>query len=560
MHHPHRNIAPTPLLTWGWAAPMLLVFCWPWVLGPSLTVVPFAAGLLAAALAGLVLRPVMPVAPMAWFAVVVGVAWLSGGSDHLALAGLLAAAAACAVMLAIGRLASTRRAITQAFMAALVLAMVWHVAVAWLQFFDLERAFHPLANLNPTSRPYGNLRQSNHLASFALLGLLAVWWRHRHGLDARSVTAVLAALACSGVALSGSRTGLLCSAAVSVGLVLIVRRPSRLEWWVFVAGPLWIALIALFLPWLSMFGGLGQETSLTRGYSSVSSRLAYWAEAWELALRHPLLGVGWGELGRARFEQLPPQPGLQNTVNAHNLVLHLLVEVGFAGTTLILAPVGWLLWSWRPWGAAAKRTATRSATAPNPELADTAWAWLALVVVGLHSLAEYPLWYMPFLLPTAFAFGLLLGGRASQSIRDLPARAFAVGAAVLLACTVLALVDYANVSEAYGPSGRSLENPAAALAVQHTVLFRHYADRALLERVPTTQENTPQVLSATSRMLSGGPSTLLLWVRLTALCETGRKEEAWTLATRFKTLFPEAHAKFLALKDPSALGRCGLSL
>lgn len=536
---------------------MLLVFCWPWVLGPSLTVVPFAAGLLAAALAGLVLRPVMPVAPLVWFAAVVGVAWLSGGSDRLALAGLLAAAVACAVLLAIGRLASSQPTITQAFMAALALAMVWHVAVAWLQFFDLERAFHPLANLNPTTRPYGNLRQSNHLASFALLGLLAVWWRHRQGLDARSVTAVLAALAYSGVALSASRTGLLCAVAVSAGLVLLVRRPSRLEWWVFVAGPLWVALIFLVLPWLSAAGGLGAETGLTRGGSSMSARLAYWAEAWELALRHPLLGVGWGELGRARFEQLPPQPGLQNTVNAHNLVLQLLAEVGFAGTALILAPVAWLLWSRRPWRAAANPTG--STTAPDPVLADTAWAWMALAVVGLHSLAEYPLWYMPFLLPTAYAFGLLMGSEAPRTVRDLPARALAVGAMALMACTALALVDYAKVSAAYGPSGRSLENPAAALAVQHTVLFRHYADRALLERVPATPENTPQVLAATARLLGGGPTTLLLWVRLSALCETGRNAEAWTLATRFKALFPEAHAKFQTLKGPSALARCGLS-
>jgi hypothetical protein len=362
--------------------------------------------------------------------------------------------------------------------------------------------------------------------------------------------------------LSVSRTGLLCAAAVSVGLVLLVRRPSRLEWWMFVAGPLWVTLIALVLPWLSVLGGLSAETSLTRGGSSFSERLAYWAEAWELALRHPLLGVGWGELGRARFEQLPPQPGLQNTVNAHNLVLQLLAEVGFAGTALILTPVAWLLWSRRPRRAAASHNATRSttaATAQTPELADTAWAWLALAVVGLHSLAEYPLWYMPFLLPTAFAFGLLMGSEASRAVRDLPSRAMAVGSVALLACTVLALVDYANVSAAYGPSGRSLENPAAALAVQDTVLFRHYADRVLLERVPATPENTPQVLAATARLLSGGPSTLLLWVRLSALCETGRNAEAWTLATRFKALFPEAHAKFQTLKGPSALARCGLS-
>jgi hypothetical protein len=73
---------PTTLLTWAWTLPTLVVFCWPWVLGPSLTVVPFAVGLLAVALAGMVLRPAMPLAPLGWLAAVVGVAWLSGGGDN----------------------------------------------------------------------------------------------------------------------------------------------------------------------------------------------------------------------------------------------------------------------------------------------------------------------------------------------------------------------------------------------------------------------------------------------------------------------------------------------
>jgi O-antigen polymerase len=244
-------------------------------------------------------------------------------------------------------------------------------------------------------------------------------------------------------------------------------------------------------------------------------------------------------------------------VNAHNLVLQLLAEVGFLGTTLILALVAWLLLSRWPRRTPPNHSPAQIATA-NPALTDTAWAWLALAVVGLHSLVEYPLWYVPFLLPTAFAVGLLMGG-VSTPTRHLPALATTVGALALLACTVLALVDHAKVSTAFGPAGRSLEDPDAALAVQGTVLFRHYADRALLERLPATPENTPQMLAATARLLQGGPNTLLLWVRLSALCDTGRNAEAWILATRFKALFSEAHARFKTLKGPSALAQCGIS-
>jgi O-antigen ligase len=543
-----RFIRETSRLTWAWALPLFLVFVWPWVLGPSLTVVPFSVGLIAVALAGLVLRPSMPLPLLVWLAAVVGVAWLSGGGDNEAKAGLLAAAAACGVLVSIGRKAQSQRSLTQAFVTAVMLAMVLHVAVAWLQFFNLERAFYTLVNQNSSDRPYGNLRQANHLASFALLGLLAVWWRFQRGTDERNVTVILAVLAYSGVALSSSRTGLLSCVAVSVGLFLLSRRLSRFEWCVFLLGPLWVALISFVLPFI----GLDSASAMIRSNGSVSARFLYWGEAWDLALRHPLFGVGWSELARARFEQLDLQPGLENTYNAHNLVLHLMAEVGFVGAAVILLPVGFLLWRQRPWRALPKDAVDVT------DRVDLGLAWLVLAVVGLHSMLEYPLWYMPFFIPTAFAFGLLITRVPIASLRSLPRWAVASGAGVLMLSTVLALADYARVSTAYEYAGRPFKTPALVSAAQDTVLFSRYADLAWLSSVRTTPENTPQVLAATNRVLSAGPSQRLLWVRLSALCETGQKEQSLALAPKFKAHFPDVYAKFMSLQNPTMLAGCGL--
>ncbi len=524
---------------------MMLVFCWPWTGGPSVTVVPFAAGLLAVAIAGMALKPTIPLRSLAWLFAVVGAAWLSGMGYRETGAGLVATAVACGVLMAIGRMARSQRSIPQALMVALVLAMFWHVLVAWMQFFHVEGAFHPLANLNFTPRPYGNLRQPNHLASFALIGLLAVWWRHQRGLDARSVTAILAALAYSGVALSGSRTGLLSSTVVALCLWFLLKRASRFERCVFLAGPLWVILIAFALP----FVGMTPNPEITRDNASWSVRLIYWREAWNLALSHPLLGVGWGELARARFEQLPLQPGVHNTFHAHNLVLHLLAEVGFIGATAILAPVAWLLWRQRPWRVMHASTCDNS---------DLVWAWLVLSVVGLHSMVEYPLWYMPFLIPTAFAFGLIMtGGLGASGLRQ-SGPGLAAGAGALLLCTVLALVDYAGVSAAYGAKGRSVAALTPSPPTQATVLFQRYADRDLLMRTSLTPENAPQVLAATERLLSDGPNPFLLSRRLAALCELVRESKARRLAARFKVLFQEDYARFLLTQNPAALKRCGL--
>jgi O-antigen ligase len=545
---PSRTLSP---VTWAWTLPLLIVFCWPKTLGPSVNVTPFTVGLLVVALAGLVLRPAVPRAPLAWLAMLVALAWLGPATEWLSKVALLAAAVATAVLLGLGRKASVQPRITEALVTATVLAMVFNVAAAWLQFFDIERTLYPLVNLNPSARPFGNFRQPNHLGTFAVLGLLSVWWRHRRGLDATPVTAVLALFAYSGVVLSGSRTGVLEVVAVSICLLLWSRRWSRFEWAVFVAGPLWLWLMDTALQGLVPLLGGDIQALPTRGVQGVGLRLTLWADTWQLALKHPLWGVGWGELGRARFEQLPVRFGQENALNAHNLVLHVLAEFGLLGGALVLAPVLGLLWRLRPWVLARAH--------PEPhQLTTLRWAWLVLVAVGLHSLTEYPLWYMPFIIPTAFVLGLLMASRPDRADHHRPAMAAVALSWALALATVLALVDYGRVSAAFDRQGRSLPDPALALSVQDTVLFRHYADRALLERLPMTPERVPQTLAATERLLSSGPNTLLLWVRLAALCEARRLAEAQALAQRFATLYPEAHARYVELKGPEALQRCGL--
>ncbi|MDZ4293031.1 MAG: Wzy polymerase domain-containing protein [Hydrogenophaga sp.] len=464
---------------------------------------------------------------------------------------MLAAAAAAAVLFGMGRQAGIQPRITEALVTATVLAMVFNVAASWLQFFDVERTLSPLVNLNPTSRAFGNFRQSNHLGTFAVLGLLGTWWRHRRGMDSSSVTVVLAFLAYSGVALSASRTAALEVVAVAVCLAFWSDRRSRFDWLLFVAGPLWVWLLGSGLQSLAELAATNFQPLEQREDGNINVRLIHWGEAWQLALKHPFFGVGWGELGRARFEELSLARGQVNTLNAHNIVLHVLAEFGLLGGTLILAPVLALLWRLRPWALAWSH--------PQPhQLINLRWGWLVLVAVGLHSLAEYPLWYMPFIIPTVFVFGMLIASHPRPVNRTVPAGALTTVSAAMVLATALALVDYHRVSTAFGPRGASLPDPTLVMDIQDTVLFRHYADRAWLERIPMTPDHLPQTLAATERLLTSGPNTLLLWVRLAALCESKQLTQAQELAHRFETLFPEAHAKYAKLKGPEALQRCGL--
>ena len=71
-----------------------------------------------------------------------------------------------------------------------------------------------------------------------------------------------------------------------------------------------------------------------------------------------------------------------------------------------------------------------SAARAGHERVDRRVALMLLLMIGLHSMLEYPLWYDYFLLPAAFAFGMALspGERPAGTPGGRPA-AFATGGA-----------------------------------------------------------------------------------------------------------------------------------
>lgn len=525
---------------------MVLNFVWPRSVLPSILVTPFLMGACTVAAFAVAFRPSLPRLPGVWVGAVVLAVALGPEPESLALLGLGVAGICAWIAIAFGRQFEWDTWLLASFMWALVVGMLLNAVVAWLQYFDVEQMLYPLISQNDSDRPYGSLRQANHLATFSVIGLLGVWWLFRERLlSTRSVVA-LAFIAISGVALSASRTGMLELLVLSC-FFLLWRKPAQpLEFRIFVLAPVWAYLLIELLQALTTLFGGELDGIRGRDMASVSVRFFYWQEAWSLAVLHPVAGVGWGNLGSARLLELPFNAASHNTTNAHNLVLHLLAETGFATTFLALAPVGWFLWRRPPW-----RTANNNAR----------WAWMLIAVVGLHSLLEYPIWYMNFLIPTAFAFGVLSAAQpvAAQPSPSLPSGGSALmGSILLLACT-WAFADYMRVASIFKEDGRASADLTEVASVQSTFLYRYYADRALVERVPLTESNAAEMLKVTDRLLKEGPNPLVLWVRLEALCRTGDMLRALETAVLYKTVFPKSHAEFMEINSPSVLRACGLA-
>lgn len=522
---------------------LVLNFVWPRSVLPSLMVTPFLMGACTVSLFGLAFRPALPKLVGAWLALTVLAIGMGPQPEPLALIALASVAACAWITIGLGQQFESNRALVAGVIWALVVGMALNVVVAWLQYFDVERVLYPLVSQNDSSRPYGSLRQANHLATFSVIGLLGVWWLYRMSSLSMRAMVCLTFMAFSGLALSGSRTGLLELVVLSAFLLLWRKTAKPWELGIFVLAPLWVILLTEFLQVMAVWLGLALEG--IRGRDTVSARLLYWREAWDLAVLHPIAGVGWGNLGAARLWELPFNPSSANTTNAHNLVLHLLAETGFTTTFLVLAPIAWVLWKRPPWRMVD---------------VNAQWAWMLIAVMVVHSLLEYPLWYMNFLIPTAFAFGVLLSAESTlvPPPNSLPKRLTMLIASLVLFTSLLALFDYLRVADVFGEDNRASADLTRVAAIQNTYLYRYYADRALVERVLPTTENASEMLKVTDRMLNQGPNPIVLWVRLEILCRMGDTLHAKETAALYARVFPASHAEFMQVNGPAVLSACGL--
>lgn len=276
-----------------------------------------------------------------------------------------------------------------------------------------------LAHSSVPGRAGGNLRQTNHLSSVLLWAAIAmVGWleiqrcgsrpagpqqapldAHQSALKRRVGPWLCMTLLVWAIVLTASRTGL-------VGVALLAlwgladRRLSRGSRLLLLATPVMYAIAWCGMAWWAQasehtFGG---QQRLAEGDIS-GSRFRIWADALQLIAEHPWTGVGWGNFNFAW--SLTPFPNRHTAFfdHTHNLPLQLAVELGVPMALLIC---GLLLWAlWQAW--------QRALAAEPAASAAGRCAVMMIVLIGLHSLLEYPLWYAYFLLPTAFVWGFALG-------------------------------------------------------------------------------------------------------------------------------------------------------
>ena len=479
-------------------------------------------------------------------ALLVALPWLwpfTSGPVAATLPYLAGVTVAAVLLLAWPARASGRDAPLRAVAAGWLGAALVSGGIALLQYFDLEGPLFPWVNIAEPGQAFGNLRQPNQLASLLVIGLLSLRWWLRRGLSNR-LAAGMAALLLTALAATASRVGLVeFLAAGALSLCWAARGRWRMAALAVLGALVLYALAAVALPWAlqASEGAAGRDLieRLRSAESTCGSRFILYSNVLHLIGLKPWTGWGWGELAYAHYTTLYDGPRFCHILdNAHNLPLHLAVELGVPVAVLVCGALAWAIWRGRPW---AEQDPTRQL------------AWGVLMVIGIHSGVEYPLWYAPFQIAVALCVWMLWTTRAGAEAAT-PDQASArrwqtarLGvAALMLAAVAYARWDYHRISQIYLP----VEQRAAMYrddAMGHARKSWLYADVVRFAEVttrPAVRDNAAWMLPAALKTLHFSPEPRVIQKVIESATLLGRDDVALAHLARFRAAFPREQAQW----------------
>ena len=443
--------------------------------------------------------------------------------------------------------------------------------IGLLQYFGAASALSSIINQTQYGEAFANLRQRNQFATLTNIALAAlVWlalqpqafgWLHSKPESRRWPMRVLrvlplllvaGAVLAVGNAVSSSRTGLFELLLLCALFTLWGRWRQPLVRHLLMVAACVYAVAVFAMPYLagldtSQFGlmaRLGRD-------EACGSRLLLWSNVLHLIAQKPWLGWGWGELDYAHFITLYNGPRFCDILdNAHNLPLHLAVELGVPAALLVCGGFAWWALRQKPW---AEPDATRQL------------AWAVIAVILLHSMLEYPLWYGPFQMAFGISLALLMfsakpalaaennpKNASNQAVAPaLYGRVATVSVATaLLAFTAYAAWDYRRISQIYlEPDQRDAQYQSDTLdKIRSTWLFADQVQFAELMVTPLSAATADWTFNTATRLLHYSPEPRVAEKLIDSAVMLGRDDEALVVIVRYRAAFPAEHDKWAKAK------------
>jgi O-antigen ligase len=425
---------------------------------------------------------------------------------------------------------------------ALIVGGLFAVFSQVIQLFHLETRVAPFVvayNVTVERRPFGNMAQANHLATyiaFAMAGALFLVQTRRLAVG---IWLLVSTIFAAGLALTVSRgpwlqMGVIVVAGFWMAFAQIRSEPllrrSNREWIIPIVLAVLFFVVNALIRWANVHYHLelGQSAAdRFKDAGQIAPRLALWKYGWTMFRTHPLLGVGWGEFPSYQYEFVRALGGVEIANNSHDIFIDLLAKTGLIGVAIVLfGLVAWLVRVVRA-----------------PQSATRVFGIALIGVLTMHALVEYPQQYMFFLLPAMFVFGLL----ETRPLRLVPARlsfgAFAVVVFGGLAALYPVYRDYARAEVLYYGS-----RPAEQYTAAPSFLFRAWGEYGLATLQPMNSVDLQRKLAMHRQAIAllPGETVLRRYAVLQAL--SGDTAAALDTVERLKIFAEE-------LKDwPSQLG------
>ena len=447
-----------------------------------------------------------------------------------------------------------------------IIASLASSIIGLVQYFGIADALSPWVNAASIGEAFANLRQRNQFASLTNIGLVVLLcWVPPSRATPSSLGRLFAITqpAAAGLlmvanAASSSRTGLL--ELFAVVLMAVYRGALRQA---STSKVIYTALIAygaasIFLPWLAGFdpGSVGIFARLQDGGPACASRFTLWSNVLHLISLRPWLGWGWGELDYAHFVTLYPGARFCEIAdNAHNLPLHLAVELGVPVALLACGGIAWLVWRGKP---LCERDSRRQ------------MAWSVMAVIVIHSLLEYPLWYGPFQITLGLCLWILCSpseipvsntmtsSESAPSGMTLASRGSGhwrltrpILAMAAIAIAAYASWDYHRVSQIYlSPAQRSALYRINTLEkIGDSRLFQNQVQFAKLTTTKLTVDNATQVNALAHRLMSFSPEARVVAKLIDSARILDRDDEADFFEVRFRVAYPEEYHRWQAQQN-----------
>jgi hypothetical protein len=542
-----------------WVRNIILVLCvalpWlnPFASSPSTAVIPLLVSWMMAACALLAVVE-LPLVKTRWTwaeRVVCGVLvlwlaaslmWVPQVVDRALTAGLVASLMCVWLMAAVGRRAAVDEPLLHWLVVGLLAAAVISAVLGMLQYLGLARELSPWVNQPLKGDAFANLRQRNQFASLTSLGLVALlgWLAARAKAQSMTtrcwlIAVVLLNVLAAGVACSVSRTGAVQWVLVGVLMAAWSWRSAKQEprfgtglVWLAISAPLLVAVWSVLMPWLALqtTGEWGASmilrvTGQAQDYAACGGRRVLWSNVLAMMAQHPWLGWGWGETDYAHFMTGYSSMRFCDMLdNAHDFPLHLALEFGVPFAAAVMALIGlWVLrrTPWRehhPWRV---------------------MAWCLILVLGLHSLLEYPLWYGPFQMTLGFAIGLLWASPNAQAKQETQEGPMLVAALLFIGC-LYAAWDFNRVGQIYRQAvsrdAAYRDNPLHH--AKQSWLFKNQADFAELTTQNVTQDNAEELYPQAVRLMHYSPEARVVQRVIDSGKLLGHEDQAQALTARLE--------------------------